>query len=76
MTEHKQYEYPSEIPTPQQLDEHDVPFYYRDKCASLLIDYYKCLDKGTSFCKVSKDKFYECQYHSLADRLKSHKQTQ
>lgn len=76
MTEHSQYEYPSAVPSVQELDASDVPFYYRDKCASLVIDYYKCLDKGTSFCKAPKDKFYECQYNLLADRLKNHKQTQ
>lgn len=73
MTASQHYEYPSATASNDELDKHDVSFYYRDICSSLLVDYYKCLDKGTSFCKDSKDKFYECQYFSLSDRLKAHK---
>lgn len=76
MTEHSHYEFPAEIPSQKDLDNHDVPFYHRDKCASLLIDYYKCLDKGTSFCNGPKDKFYECQYFALKERLDGFKAPQ
>ncbi|KAK6198796.1 uncharacterized protein RJT21DRAFT_51140 [Scheffersomyces amazonensis] len=81
MTEHSaehntaKYEYPA-IPSQKELDDHDVPFYYRDRCAAHLINYYKCLDKGNSFCRQTKDTFYECQYIALKERLDNHtKQT-
>lgn len=51
------------------LDAHDVPFLHRDQCAAHLITYYKCLDKGTSFCSKAKDEFYKCQYTLLKQRL-------
>ncbi|CCG22616.1 hypothetical protein CORT_0B09120 [Candida orthopsilosis Co 90-125] len=66
------YTFPSTIPSQQELDDHNVPFYYRDKCASNLIEYYKCLDKGTSFCNKTKDEFYKCQYYLLKGRLDSY----
>ncbi|ODV78544.1 putative nadh-ubiquinone oxidoreductase b18-like subunit [Suhomyces tanzawaensis NRRL Y-17324] len=73
MTAHSEaYEYPP-IPSQQELDTHDVPFFHRDKCAAHLINYYKCLDKGTSFCSATKDEFYKCQYIALKERLESHK---
>lgn len=53
----------------KDLDDNDVPFLQRDKCAAHLITYYKCLNKGTSFCSASKDQFYECQYIALKQRL-------
>ncbi|KAG7192020.1 uncharacterized protein KQ657_002628 [Scheffersomyces spartinae] len=55
--------------TEQELNDNDVPFINRDKCAQRYIDYYKCLDKGTSFCSETKSKFYECQYNLLKERL-------
>ncbi|CCE83711.1 Piso0_004297 [Millerozyma farinosa CBS 7064] len=63
-----EYTFP-EIPAQQELDEHNVPFANRDHCAAHLITYYKCLDKGTSFCTKPKDEFYKCQYFSLKNRL-------
>ncbi|CAN3361137.1 hypothetical protein DICA3_F05468 [Diutina catenulata] len=62
------YQYPA-IPSQEDMDEHKVPFYNRDRCAAHLIEYFKCLDKGTSFCNKAKDTFYECQYFALSDRL-------
>ncbi|CAH6722218.1 hypothetical protein CLIB1444_08S04522 [[Candida] jaroonii] len=62
------YTFP-EVPSQKELDEHNVPFLNRDHCASHLINYYKCLDKGTSFCSTTKDEFYKCQYYSLKQRL-------
>lgn len=56
----------------KDLDDNDVPFLNRDKCAAHLITYYKCLNKGTSFCSASKDQFYECQYIALKERLGKH----
>ncbi|ODV65021.1 hypothetical protein HYPBUDRAFT_153937 [Hyphopichia burtonii NRRL Y-1933] len=67
----EKYEYPP-IPSQQELDEHDVPFLHRDQCSSHLINYYKCLDKGTSFCNKTKDEFYKCQYLLLKERLDKH----
>ncbi|EAZ63845.1 hypothetical protein PICST_80638 [Scheffersomyces stipitis CBS 6054] len=67
----EKYEYPA-IPPQAELDEHKVPFIHRDKCAAHLITYYKCLDKGTSFCSKSKDEFYKCQYLALKERLDAH----
>ncbi|KAG7664034.1 uncharacterized protein J8A68_002472 [[Candida] subhashii] len=65
------------IPSTQELDDNNVPFFHRDKCAAPLIAYYKCLDKGTSFCSVTKEDFYKCQYVALKERLANHtKQTQ
>lgn len=54
------------------LDQHDVPFVNRDKCAAFFVDYAKCMDKGTSYCSGPKDKFYECQYVALKQRLEKH----
>ncbi|SGZ47486.1 CIC11C00000005026 [Sungouiella intermedia] len=69
MTEAAQaYEFPA-IPSQKELDDNDIPFLNRDKCAAHLITYYKCLNKGTSFCSASKDQFYECQYIALKERL-------
>ncbi|KAI5955680.1 hypothetical protein KGF54_001182 [Candida jiufengensis] len=62
------YTYPP-IPSEEELDLHKVPLFYRDKCAAHLIEYYKCLDKGTSFCSTTKDEFYKCQYLALKERL-------
>lgn len=56
----------------KELDEHDVPFLNRDKCAAKWIEYNKCLNKGTSFCSATKDAFYECQYVALQQRLEKH----
>lgn len=53
----------------KDLDDNDVPFVNRDKCAAHLIAYYQCLNKGTSFCHQTKDAFYECQYMALKQRL-------
>ncbi|KAK6463310.1 hypothetical protein DFJ63DRAFT_341216 [Scheffersomyces coipomensis] len=88
MAEHTtaQYEYPAIrmykaffivkklflIASQKELDDHDVPFFNRDKCAAHLINYYKCLDKGTSFCNKTKDEFYKCQYIALKERLDAH----
>lgn len=55
----------------KDMDDNDIPFFNRDQCAAPLIDYYKCLDKGTSFCDVTKDGFYKCQYMLLKLRLES-----
>ncbi|CUM46524.1 uncharacterized protein AC631_03792 [Debaryomyces fabryi] len=72
MTAAEKYEYPP-IPSQKELDDHDVPFLHRDHCAAHLINYYKCLDKGTSYCNKPKDEFYKCQYLALKERLESHK---
>lgn len=56
----------------KELDDNDVPFVNRDKCAAHYIAYYKCLNKGTSFCSTVKDQFYECQYVALKQRLEKH----
>lgn len=55
----------------QELDEYKIPFHSRDKCAQHMINYYKCLDKGTSFCFTTKDEFYKCQYIALKQRLEA-----
>ncbi|KAI5961185.1 uncharacterized protein KGF55_004110 [Candida pseudojiufengensis] len=60
------YSYP---PIQEELDKQKVPLFYRDKCAAHLLEYYKCLDKGTSFCAKTKDEFYKCQYNALKERL-------
>ncbi|KAF5209007.1 hypothetical protein FOB63_003744 [Clavispora lusitaniae] len=65
------YEFPA-IPSAKELDDNDVPFVNRDKCAAHYIAYYKCLNKGTSFCSTVKDQFYECQYVALKQRLEKH----
>lgn len=62
------YTFP-ETPSPKDLDDNDVPFLHRDHCATPLIAYYKCLDKGMSFCASTKDEFYKCQYYTLKQRL-------
>lgn len=72
MTAAEKYEYPA-IPSQKDMDDNDVPFVHRDHCAAHLIAYYKCLDKGTSYCNKTKDEFYKCQYFSLKERLESHK---
>ena len=51
------------------LDANDVPFVNRDKCAAFFVDYANCMNKGTSFCSGPKDKYYECQYVALQQRL-------
>lgn len=51
------------------MDEYDVPFLHRDKCAALMIEHFKCMNKGYSFCLSTKDKLYECQYEALKQRL-------
>ncbi|EGW35085.1 uncharacterized protein SPAPADRAFT_58229 [Spathaspora passalidarum NRRL Y-27907] len=76
MTQTEQYVYPP-MPSEAELDEQDVPFIHRDRCAAHLINYYKCLDKGISFCTATKEEFYKCQYIALKERLANHtKQTQ
>ncbi|CAK9438431.1 uncharacterized protein LODBEIA_P26550 [Lodderomyces beijingensis] len=62
------YSYPA-LPSQEELDQYNVPLWYRDKCAANVIEYYKCLDKGTSFCNKTKDEFYKCQYFALKERL-------
>ncbi|EGV61116.1 hypothetical protein PSN45_001867 [Yamadazyma tenuis] len=57
------------IPPISELDEHNVPLLHRDSCANPLINYYKCLDKGLTFCSSTKDEFYKCQYYLLKKRL-------
>ncbi|RCK56510.1 hypothetical protein Cantr_08534 [Candida viswanathii] len=75
MAHAEKYEFPP-IPSQAELDDNNVPFFHRDKCAAHLINYYKCLDRGTSFCSKTKDEFYKCQYLALKERLDSHtKQT-
>ena len=64
------------IASQEELDEHNVPFFNRDKCAAHLINYYKCLDKGTSFCNTTKDEFYKCQYLALKERLDNYTKAQ
>jgi NADH dehydrogenase (ubiquinone) 1 beta subcomplex subunit 7 len=54
------------------MDAHDVPFLHRDECAAPLIEYYKCLNKGTSFCAQTKAAFFGCQYFALKERLSAH----
>ncbi|CAK7903914.1 hypothetical protein CAAN1_13S03774 [[Candida] anglica] len=68
----EKYEYPA-LASQEDMDAHDVPFVHRDHCAAPLIEYYKCLDKGTSFCAKTKDEFFKCQYFTLKDRLAAHK---
>lgn len=67
-TEQVEYQFP-EIPSVAEMDEHNVPLLNRDNCATPLINYYKCLDKGTSFCSQTKDEFYKCQYYLLKKRF-------
>ncbi|KAF8004501.1 hypothetical protein HF325_001949 [Metschnikowia pulcherrima] len=65
------YEFPP-LPSQNELDASNVPFVNRDKCAAHYIAYYKCLDKGTSYCNAAKDQFFECQYVALKQRLQKH----
>lgn len=65
------YEFPA-LPSQTELDDNKVPFVNRDNCAAHYISYYKCLDKGTSYCNAAKDKFFECQYVALKQRLDKH----
>ncbi|CAH2353259.1 hypothetical protein CLIB1423_10S00892 [[Candida] railenensis] len=67
----EKYEFPP-LPSQEELDTHDVPFVHRDNCAAPLIEYYKCLNKGTSFCSATKEEFFKCQYFALKERLANH----
>lgn len=60
------------VPAVTEMDDHNVPLLNRDVCATPLINYYKCLDKGFSFCSDTKDEFYKCQYYLLKKRLDGH----